>query len=84
MNKLSDLPNIGIKLEKLLIDAGIETPEMLKQLGSKSAFIKIKNIDNTVCLSKLCALEGAIQEQRWHVLSANTKEDLKCFFQSLK
>lgn len=30
----------------------------------------------------LCALEGAIQGMRWHSLSNDIKNDLKCFYES--
>ena len=84
MERLSKMPNVGVTLEKKLIDAGISTPEDLKSLGSKEAFIRIKVIDNTACYNMLCALEGAIQGIRWHNLSDVSKKDLKCFFQSFK
>lgn len=84
MGSLSKLPNIGIVLEKKLIGIGIKTPEELKRLGSKDAFIKIKIIDNTACYNMLCALEGAIQGIRWHYLPEGIKKDLECFFQSFK
>lgn len=82
--KLSALPNIGAVLEKRLIKAGIDSPALLKNLGSKRAFTQIRSIDNSACYSMLCALEGAIQEKRWHSLSLHTKQDLKTFFESLK
>lgn len=84
MKKLSQMPNIGITLEKLLRSAGIETPEALLMLGSKSAFLKIKKIDPAACLHKLYALEGAVQGQRSHCLSKDIKQDLTCFFKTLK
>lgn len=84
LERLSKMPNIGLTLEKKLIDIGIKTPEELISLGSKEAFVNIKIVDNTACYNMLCALEGAIQGIRWHNLSNSTKEDLKCFFQSLK
>ena len=80
LEKLSEMPNIGAALEKKLIEAGINTPEELKKLGSRDAFIKIKFADNTACYNMLCALEGAIQGIRWHNLSDDTKMDLKGFF----
>ena len=80
LERLSKMPNIGSTLEKKLIEAGINTPEELKKLGSKDAFIKIKFVDNTACYNMLCALEGAIQGVRWHNLSDDTKKDLKSFF----
>lgn len=84
MDKLSKMPNIGTILEKKLVDVGVGTPEELRNLGSKEVFMRIKNIDDTACYNMLCALEGAIQGIRWHNLSEGIKQNLKCFFQSLK
>jgi DNA transformation protein len=84
MDKLSQLPNIGAVLEKKLKKAGIDSPAILKGLGSKEAFTKIRKMDVTACYSMLCALEGAVQGKRWHFLSVHTKQDLKNFFESLK
>jgi DNA transformation protein len=84
MGILSRLPNIGAVLEKKLMEVGIDSPATLKGLGSKKAFIKIRKLDGTACYSMLCALEGAVQEKRWHSLSVHTKQDLKQFFESLK
>jgi len=39
---LKDLPNIGAKLEEELNRAGIDTPEELKRLGGKEAFIRLR------------------------------------------
>ena len=82
MSKLSDMPNIGSILEKLLIDVDIESPERLKEIGSREAFTRIKVVDNSACLNKLYALEGAVQGMRWHSLSQGCKDDLKEFFKS--
>ncbi|WP_454052027.1 TfoX/Sxy family protein [Clostridium sp. Marseille-Q7071] len=84
MDRLSEMPNIGKVLEKKLIDAGIKNADELKAIGSKEAFIKIKNIDDNSCCNMLCALEGAVKGVRWHDLPQDIKQDLKLFFQSLK
>ena len=69
MGELSKLPNIGKVLEKQLNDVGINTVDDLINLGSKEAWLKIKEIDDSACLNRLMALEGAIQNIRWHNLS---------------
>jgi DNA transformation protein len=81
--KLTDLPNISTVLSGVLIDAGIKTPEELRELGSKEAFIRIRMRDNTACLCKLCAIEGAIRGVRWHNLDDSVKNDLRGFFKGL-
>ena len=84
MSELSKLPNLGAVLEEKLLQVGIETPEQLKQIGSKQAWLDIKAIDPDACYNSLCALEGAIQGVRWHSLSSDDKEELKKFFNSFK
>lgn len=82
MNRLSDLPNIGDVLEVQL--KGIETIDDLKEFGSKKAWEKIKLIDDSACINRLYALEGAIQGVRWHSLSNEVKLELKGFYNNYK
>ena len=82
MGELSKLPNIGKVLEKQLNDVGINTVDDLINLGSKEAWLKIKEIDDSACLNRLMALEGAIQNIRWHNLSEEDKENLRNFYNS--
>ena len=84
MESLTALPNISKVIAADLQKAGIATPEELKRLGSKETFIRIRlHSDSDACLSKLYALEGAIQGIRWHGLSDETKADLKLFYKSI-
>ena len=80
MGKLSKLPNIGRVLEEQLNYAGITTVDDLINMGSKEAWLKIKEMDESACLSRLMALEGAIQNIRWHDLSEDDKKNLKDFY----
>ena len=80
MGELSKLPNIGEVLEKQLNDVGINTIGDLVNLGSKEAWLKIKEIDDSACLNRLMALEGAIQNIRWHNLSEEDKDNLRNFY----
>lgn len=58
MNELSKLPNIGKSLEQQLLQAGIETSEQLKEIGSQQAWLDIKAIDPYSCYNRLHSLEG--------------------------
>lgn len=78
--KLEDLPNIGSTLSELLHETGINTPEQLYENGAIQAFLSIRAIDPEACFSKLCALEGAIEGIRWHILSKEKQAELKHFF----
>lgn len=83
-SELTDLPNIGVVLAKLLTQVGITTPQELVSVGSENAFIRLKTVDPTACLSKLHALEGAIQGIRWHSMDKNRREELHIFFKTIK
>lgn len=80
MGELSKLPNIGKVVEKQLNDVGITTVDELINIGSKEAWLKIKEVDESACLNRLMALEGAIQNIRWHNLSDEDKKNLKDFY----
>ncbi len=80
MNELTKLPNIGKTLAEQLIAVGIDTKEKLEEIGSRDAWLKIKEIDPSACYNRLCALEGTIQGIRWHDLSQNDKNKLKQFY----
>lgn len=84
LEKLSDLPNIGKVLEKQLNEVGIFNKEDLEELGSKEIWLKIKQIDNSACYNRLCALEGAIQNIRWFYLDESDKKNLKDFYNNYK
>lgn len=84
MNQLTDLPNIGTVAARKLQKAGIDSPEKLRELGSKEAFLRVRlKADSEACLHMLYGLEGAVQNMRWHGLPQETKAALKIFFHSL-
>lgn len=80
MGELSKLPNIGPALEEQLNEVGIATVEQLKETGSRQAWLNIKAIDDSACINRLYALEGAVQGIRWHGLTKEVKQELKEFF----
>ncbi len=83
MSDLTNLVNIGKVLASELENVGINTAEELRKVGSKDAFIRLHLTVPSSCYNKLCALEGAIQEIRWHNLGKETKADLKAFLSSI-
>lgn len=84
MGELSKLPNIGQAVEKQLNDVGIKTYEELKSIGSKEAWLRIKVIDDSACIHRLLAMEGAIRGVKKTLLDEDTKKDLKEFYNSHK
>lgn len=74
--KLSEMPNIGKTLEGMLNNVGIEDSEDLVAVGSIEAVARLQLTDDA-CLSKLFAIEGAIQGVRWHGLPKELRDSLK-------
>jgi DNA transformation protein and related proteins len=83
MNLLSKLPNIGKELENRLNNVGINSADEFKRIGSQKAFQLLHASDPTTCINTLMALEGAIQQIRWHDLDPVKKQELNEFFQLL-
>ncbi|MDR3223039.1 MAG: TfoX/Sxy family protein [Methanobrevibacter sp.] len=84
MEKLSDLINIGKVSEKQLNDIGIYSLKELKEIGSREAWLKIKEKDPSTCINKLRAFEGAIQGVKKNLLNDNTKKSLNDFYREFK
>lgn len=84
MGELSKLPNIGKVVEEQLNQVGIFTAEELKSIGSKQAWLKIQEIDETACIHRLLALEGALWGVKKTGLPEDVKADLKAFYQGHK
>lgn len=84
MTRLEDMPNIGKLAADKLRRAGIHTPEELREIGSREAFLRIRlEVDGGACLSMLSGLEGAVQNVRRHSLPTATRAELKTFFDEL-
>ena len=84
MGELSPLPNIGKTVEEQLIRAGIDTAEKLRETGAKTAWLKIREFDESACIHRLLALEGAIEGVKKTMLSDDVKADLKEFYRKNK
>lgn len=84
MGELSKLPNIGEVVEKQLKEVGITTYKELKEAGAKEAWLRIKEIDDSACIHRLYALEGAIEGIKKSQLKQETKIELKEFYNKNK
>ena len=80
MGQLSKLPNIGKEVERQLNQVGINTYEELKDLGAEKAWLKIQEIDESACIHRLLALEGALNGIKKSQLSYERKAELKEFY----
>ena len=84
MGELKKLPNIGEKLEQQLQAVGINTLGDLQSCGAEAAWLRIRQIDESACLHRLLALEGALQGMKKSLLTAERKAELKEFYNSHK
>ena len=84
MGELSKLPNIGKTVEEQLNQVGINSVDVLKNIGAKDAWLKIQEIDESACINRLMALEGAIEGVKKTMLPDEVKADLKEFYQRHK
>lgn len=84
MGEIAKLPNIGVTLERQLEAVGITTVEQLKALGSRQAWLRIKAVDDSACIHRLLALEGAIRGVKKTELPNEVKEDLREFYRAAK
>jgi len=80
MGELAQLPNIGAVLEEQLMQVDITTADELRETGAKVAWLRIQQLDESACVNRLMALEGAIRGVRKTQLPDDVKEDLKEFY----
>ena len=79
MGELSKLPNIGKVIESQLNEVGINTYD-----GAEKAWLKIQSIDESACIHRLMALEGAILGIKKSELPQIRKDELKEFYNKYK
>lgn len=84
MSKLTTMTNIGKEMARKLTSVGIDSSEKLISMGSKQAFLKLKEAYPQVCLVHLYTLEGAIHNMEFNCLSEDKKKELKEFSDFLK
>lgn len=84
MQDLTSMRNIGKEMDKKLKSVGIDSPDKLRELGSKQAFLKLKELYPQICLVHLYALEGAVEDLEFNSLSDGKKQELKEFSDFLK
>lgn len=80
MGKLSKLPNIGNEIERQLNQVGVTTYDELKHLGVENAWLRIQEVDESACMNRLLALEGAVQGVKKTLLIDERKLELKKFY----
>ena len=84
MAELTSMMNIGKEMANKLTSVGIDSSEMLIEVGAKEAFLKLKAAYPNVCLVHLYTLEGAIHNIEFNCLPEDKKKELKEFSDFLK
>jgi DNA transformation protein len=86
-NLAKQLRNVGPKLAANLVEAGIDTPEKLRQIGAKKAFEKLYPTGDSYGdfnAAYLYALEGAIRNCDWLDIPEKIKQEYKEYAQNLQ
>lgn len=83
-DSLKKAPNIGKIAAEKLRKINVNNIDELREIGSKQAFLKIKEFEPDICMCFLMGLEGATQNVRWHNLTPEKKKELKEFFNNQK
>ncbi|WP_318386060.1 TfoX/Sxy family DNA transformation protein [Enterobacter sp.] len=78
--RLKDLPNLTFQLETLLREAGVPDYATLRQLGSKTCWVRIRHLNSHLGIKVLFALEGAIVGLHEAALPALTRQALTDWF----
>ncbi|MEG3696127.1 TfoX/Sxy family DNA transformation protein [Vibrio coralliirubri] len=75
--RVKDMPNMTLKLERMLKNCRFTSRELLLKTGSTNAYLKLKEkygvnvTDNT-----LLRIEGAIKGRHWSTIPLSVREDL--------
>lgn len=82
-----ELKNIGPVMAKKLVNVGIDSPQKLKNMGTKKAFLKL--YEKGQFCSKyhsayLYALEGAIRGCDWRAIPEKLKKEYKEYTAQLR
>ena len=81
------LRNVGPKLAAKLVEIGIDSPEKLRKIGAKKAFVKMYPTGDSYGdfnAAYLYALEGAIRDCDWLDIPEIVKQDYKEFAKDLQ
>ena len=84
-NLAKQLRNVGPKLAAKLVNAGIDTPEKLREIGAQKAFEKLYPLGDAYGdfnAAYLYALEGAIRNCDWLDIPIKIKEEYKEYAQN--
>ncbi len=70
------LPNLGAKSLEMLAAAGVVSVEQLRELDAVAAYVRTKRHNASASLNLLWALEGALTNTPWQVVSREHRTSL--------
>jgi DNA transformation protein and related proteins len=71
------LHNLGPKSAMMLVEAGIQTLDELRELGAVRAYLRVKALrPKSASLNLLWALAAGLEDRDWRELSSDEKEAL--------
>jgi DNA transformation protein len=73
---IADLPNLGMKSQEMLAQAGIHTVAELRALGPVAAYRRVRQAGLRPSLNLLWALEGALSGQPWQRVARERRTSL--------
>lgn len=79
-DRLKDLPNIDVSLERLLWMVGIHNSYELRLLGAKACYLKLSKQNKRLSIKVLFALAGAIAGYHHAALPKQQRETLTAWF----
>lgn len=82
-SRLKDLPNLTFQLETLLCEVGVRDAKMLRLLGAKVCWLRIKKMNKHLGIKVLLALEGAIFGLHEAALPAQRRQELVEWYNAL-
>lgn len=85
IEKLTDLPGLGVRCEQLLCAVGIKTPAVLRKVGPIEAYCRIiEETHFTAHISLLYALVGAVENRSWLDVAKTDKVRLRSELEGLR
>lgn len=78
--RLKDLPNLSVRMEMMLHEAGIMNVNHLCQIGAKQCWLMLKAVNQHIGFQTLLALQGAITGHHHAALPQATRAELNAWF----
>ena len=73
---LIGLANLGPASRAMLLEAGIDSIERLRHLGSAHAYVQVRQHNPRASLNLLWALEGALTDRPWREVARHDRLSL--------